>query len=177
MTLMEHGSHQEPHAKKDKHDAHRRLVMRLRDQAHEMRRLVSGLDEAALAKRTVPDKWSLKELVGHLRGVQRVFEGRVNAILAEDNPLIAKYTPEQDAEFDRMVSQSAEELLTGFFDERAILASRLEALSPAQWHRSGRHPEFQHFDVHFQVEYMVHHEAHHIYQMLLRRLPLGKLPH
>src|SRR3984893_10846414 len=165
------------HAHKDKHEAHRQLVDRLRQQANDVRRLTSGLDEEMLAKRTVPEKWSLKELVCHLHRVQEIFAGRVEATLAEDNPAIARYEPEGDAEFEKMAAKPAKDSLTGFLENRERLAQRLAALTPAEWHRRGAHPEFPNYDVHFQVEYMTHHEAHHIYQMFQRRVPLGKLPH
>ncbi len=44
------------HAHKDKHEAHRHLVDRLRHQANDVRRLTSGLDEEMLAKHIVPEK-------------------------------------------------------------------------------------------------------------------------
>ena len=161
----------------DKHEAHRRLVKRLEEQAADVRRLTSGLDEEKLARRVVEGKWSLKELAAHLWRVQDVFEGRIDAMLAEENPVIARYDPEGDAAFDRMAARPGAETMAGFLEARSRLASHLEALGPAEWHRAGRHPEFPHYDVHFQVEYMVHHEAHHIYQMYQRRNPLGKMPH
>ena len=167
----------EPRAHSDKHEAHKKLIARLRQQAEDVGRITAGLDEAALAKRTVPDKWSLKELVCHLLRVQQVFDGRIQAVLAQENPAIARYDPEGDTEFDKMVAHPAQNSLAEFFQSREHLAQRLEKLSPAEWHRAGRHPQFPHFNVHFQVEYMGHHEAHHIYQMFERRMPLGKMPH
>lgn len=165
------------HTHSDKHEAHRRLVARLRQQAEDVNRITAGLDEASLAQRTIPDKWSLKELVCHLHRLQQVFEGRVDSMLAQENPEIARYDPDGDAEFEKLVSQPGKNTLAAFLERRERLAVRLEDLSPAEWHRPGRHPEFPHFDVHFQVEYMGHHEAHHIYQMFQRRVPLGKMPH
>jgi hypothetical protein len=76
-----------------------------------------------------------------------------------------------------MVSRPSRNSLAAFLQSREKFADRLEKLSPAEWHRTGRHPEYPHYDVHFQIEYMVHHEAHHIYQMYQRRAPLGKMPH
>jgi len=167
----------EPLAHSDKHEAHKKLIARLRQQAEDVRRIIAGLDEAALAKRSVADKWSLKELVCHLERVQQVFDGRIQAVLAQENPAIARYDPDGDVEFEKMVARPAQDSLAAFFQNREHFAARLEKLSPAEWHRPGRHPEFPHFDVHFQVEYMGHHEAHHIYQMFQRRMPLGKMPH
>ena len=165
------------HTRSDKHDAHRQLITRLRQQAEEVRRITAGLDEASLAKRTIPDKWSLKELVVHLHRVQQVFEDRVNAMIAQDNPSIMPYEPEGDVEFDEMVTRDGEDSLSALTESRERLAGRLEKFSPAEWHRPGRHPEYPHYDVHCQVEYMIHHEAHHIYQMFQRRAPFGKMPH
>jgi hypothetical protein len=165
------------HTHSDKHEAHRQLITRLRQQADDVRRITAGLDEASLAKRTIPDKWSLKELVCHLDRVQQVFEDRINSVLAQDNPPITMYDPEGDAEFEKMVTRDGKDSLTALLESRERFARRLEKLSPAEWHRPGRHPEYPHYDVHFQVEYMIHHEAHHIYQMFQRRAPFGKMPH
>ena len=164
-----------PHS--DKHEAHHRLIARLRQQADDVRRFTTGLDAESLSQRIQPDKWSLKELVCHLHRLQNVFEGRIENVIAQDNPPIASYSPEGDAEFDKMAARPGDECVAGFLDSRGRFARRLEMLTPAEWHRGGRHPDFPYFDVHFQVEYMLHHEAHHVYQMLQRRVPFGKLPH
>lgn len=161
----------------DKHATHAGLVERLARQAEDVSRLTSGLDDARLATRTIPDKWSLKELVCHLWRVQQVFEGRLRVMLAEEEPALASYGPENDAEFEKMTARPASECRAGFLLDRDRLAARLRALSPPEWHRRGRHPEYPHYDVHFLIEYLAHHEAHHIYQMLQRRAPLGPLPH
>ena len=171
--MPEHG-HDHTH---DKHEAHRRLADRLRNQGGEIERLTRDLDDEALSTRTVPDKWSLKELVCHLWRVQRLFEGRIEAMLTKDDPMLIPYTPDGDSEFEKLVAHAATETRAAFLADRETFAARLDALSPAQWHRGGHHPQFAGFDVHFQVEYMAHHEAHHIFQLFERRLPLGKLPH
>jgi uncharacterized protein (TIGR03083 family) len=160
----------------DKHQTHRYLVRRLHDQIKDIERLTRGLDESQLATRTVAGKWSLKELLCHLLRVQRVFAARIERMLREDRPSVETYEADDDPEFDRLVSAPAAAALAMLTQERDTLVSQLETLSPADWHRPGRHPEFPDFDVHFQVEHMVHHEAHHIYQMLQRRTP-GKIPH
>ena len=171
--MSEH-AHPERH---DKHEAHRRLVDRLRNQGVQIERLTRDLDDATLSRRTVPDKWSLKELVCHLWRVQRLFEGRIEAMLTKDDPVVVPYTPQPDSEFDLLVAHPGAETRAAFLADRESFAARLDELSPAQWHRGGHHPEYPGFDVHFQVEYMAHHEAHHIYQLFERRVPLGKLPH
>jgi hypothetical protein len=156
--------------------AHARVVQRLRDQADDVRRLVAGLDEESLSKRTIPEKWSLKELVCHVLKVQRVFSERLERMLAEENPSVTSYKAENDPDFEKMTARQAEETLAAYLAERERHLERLEDLSPAQWHRVAQHPDFPIYDVHFQTDYLAHHEAHHIYQMLQRRTPFGRIP-
>ena len=176
-----HVMHDQPshhdHAQTDKHAVHLALVERLRRQAADVQRLTRGLPEASLATPTVPGKWSLKELVCHFRRIEEVFGERFNRLLTEDEPLVTPYSPDGDEAFARLTERPTEEILAEYLREREALCRRLEGLSPADWHRKGRHPEFAHYDLHFQAEYMAHHEAHHIYQLFQRRVPLGKLPH
>jgi hypothetical protein len=160
-----------------RHAVHLSLVERLRRQAGEVRRLTAGLDETSLATPTVPGKWSLKELVCHFRRMEQIFGDRLNRLLTEESPAVVPYGPDGDEQFLKLTQKSTEEVLADYMREREALCRRLETLSPAEWHRKGRHPEYAHYDVHFQVEYMAHHEAHHIYQLFQRRVPLGKLPH
>lgn len=156
--------------------AHARITARLRDHAVEVRRLFAGLDEEALMRRTVPGKWSLRELLCHIARVQRVFDARLDTLLSEDNPQISHYGPEGDLLFEEMADRPATETLEEFLAERGLLLGRLEKLSLDEWHRPGRHPEFSNYDVHLQMDYLAHHEAHHVYQMFQRRTPLGRIP-
>ena len=166
------------HDHHDKHAVHLALVQRLRAQAAEVRRLTSGLEEATLATRITPEKWSLKELVCHFRRMETVFGERFRSMLSDEHTEIVPYDdPESDAAFLELCRRRTEEVLSEYLSDRDALCRRLETLSPAEWHRKAVHPEFPHYDVHFQVEYMAHHEAHHIYQLFQRRVPLGKLPH
>src|SRR5690348_16066612 len=118
------------HVHHDKHDAHRRLVDRLRRQAEDVKRLASGLDEEAAARQTVPGKWSVKELVCHLHRVQDVFDARMEAMLVEDNPSLAPYEPEGDAVFTRMSARSVADSVRDFLAARERLTQRLDALTP-----------------------------------------------
>ncbi len=170
------GEHDHDH--RDKHATHLALVQRLRWQATDVGRLIAGVDEAALAARTAPGRWSPKELLCHFRRMESVFGERLHRMLTDDNAVIVPYNnPDADEGFLELTQRPAQQVLSEYLADREALCRRLETLSPAEWHRKAIHPEFPRFDVHFQVEYMAHHEAHHIYQLFQRRVPLGKLPH
>jgi len=171
--MVEHSHHHH-----DKHAVHLALVQRLRAQAADVRRLTAGVDEAALAARPAPGKWSHKELVCHVRRMEAIFAERFRVMLDEEGGVVVPYdNPDADPLFVALIERPAAEVLSEYLREREALCQRLEALSPADWHRKAMHPEFPHYDVHFQAEYMAHHEAHHLYQLFQRRVPLGKLPH
>jgi hypothetical protein len=169
--------HHDRHRDGDKHAVHLALVDRLRAQAAEVKRLAAGLDEAALATRTVPDKWSMKELICHFRRMETIFGERVERMLTEETTIVPYESPDTDEVFAAMIRRPAADVLAEFLAERDALCRKLESLTAADWHRKAKHPQFPHYDLHFQVEYMAHHEAHHIYQMFQRRVPFGKLPH
>jgi hypothetical protein len=110
--------------------------------------------------------------------METIFGERFRNVLADEAAVIEPYRdPDADPVFLELCTQPTEQVLSAYLRERDELCRLLEGLSPADWHRKAKHPEFPHYDVHFQAEYMAHHEAHHIYQMFQRRVPLGKLPH
>jgi hypothetical protein len=166
------------HKHGDRHAVHLALVQRLRAQAADVRRLTQGLDDVTLATRSMPGKWSLKELVCHCRRMETIFGGRFRGMLDSESTVITPYNdPDGDEIFVALTQRPTEDVLAEYLAEREALCRTLETLTPEQWHRKAAHPEFHHYDVHFQVEYMAHHEAHHIYQLFQRRVPFGKLPH
>ena len=106
--------------------------------------------------------------------MEQVFGERFDRLLTKDNPPIVPYSPDGDEAFLALQSHPTEDVLEDYLREREALCRRLEALPPADWHRKGQHPEFEHYDVHFQAEYMAHHEAHHIYQIFQTKGAAGK---
>ena len=165
------------HGSADKHAVHLALVERLRAQAAEVKRLAAGLDESSLSTRSVAGKWSMQELICHLRRMETIFGDRFGRMLTEETTIVPYDNPDSDEVFIALTKRPTADVLAEYLSEREALCRKLEGLTPAEWHRKATHPQFPHFDVHFQAEYMAHHEAHHIYQLFQRRVPFGKLPH
>src|SRR3954469_25857170 len=149
----------------DKHAVHARIVQRLEDHAEDVTRLLAGLSDEELSRRTVADKWSVKEVLCHLDRIHEVFDRRVEAMLEKENPRLDAYEPDGDPGFEERVKKPAASTLADFLARRERLVDRLQELRPADWHRPGQHPEYPNYDLHFCVEYLAHHEGHHLYQM------------
>src|SRR5262245_7393500 len=160
-----------------KQEAHRRVVEKLEAQGAEIRRLCTGLEEEAIAKRPQADKWSVKEVLAHIARIQEIFEGRLESLLTQEKPPIVSYAPERDPDFEAVAAKSSAELLKLFEAGRGRIVARLIAISLEDWHRPGSHPDYPAYDVHFCMEYMAHHEAHHIYQMFERRAAFAPTAH
>ena len=92
----------------------------LEDQRRETQQLLSGLSDAKALHRYAPEKWSIKQVVGHLMDTERVFCYRALAFgRADANPLPG---------FDEKAWAPA-----GRFDARALkdLAPELDAVRRA----------------------------------------------
>jgi hypothetical protein len=101
---------------------------------------------------------------------QSVFAGRVEKMLAEDNPSlegIAVWTIEGEE------SLSARDILTRYRDSRTATVEQLKAMSPGDWWRTARHEEFVQFTILQQASYFAKHERSHLPQMDAIRQAIG----
>src|SRR5207302_532603 len=78
----------------------------------------------------------------HLARYHEVFIDRVSQILARDEPTFGAYVAEQDPEWSEWQTRSFEESMLRLHATRDALVVMLEAVSAAQWTRSGRHPRY-----------------------------------
>jgi hypothetical protein len=107
-------------------------------QGRDIERILAPLDDAAARFRYAPDKWSVKEVLGHLCDVERVFTYRLLRIARADaTPLPGfdenAYVP--PAEFD---ARPLADLLREFQTLRAGTLALVEGLPAAAWDRRGQ---------------------------------------
>jgi hypothetical protein len=107
-------------------------------QPGEVERLLAPLDDAAARFRYAPDKWSVKEVLGHLCDSERIFAYRLLRIgRADATPLPGfeenAYVP--PADFD---ARPLAELLREFQAIRASTLTLAEGLPSAAWERRGQ---------------------------------------
>jgi hypothetical protein len=101
---------------------------------------LAGVPRKVLLWTPAPGKWSILEIVGHMRDMERdAYVARYRRILAEENPALA------DADGDRYAvergyrSLKPTEVLRDWRRLRKESLGLLKGLTPAQWARVGTH--------------------------------------
>src|SRR5436190_23122245 len=78
-----------------------RLLSNLKSLPNELDDLLKDLDEQTLRWRPIPKKWSIKEIICHLRDMEKMaYLARYRRILCKDNPQIGNVDHKRLA-FDR----------------------------------------------------------------------------
>ena len=80
----------------------------LEEQRQEMTNLLNGLGEEAAAFRYAPDKWSVKEVVGHIIDVERIFAHRALRFARNDKTPLPEFDQEDYIKYAN-------------FDERSLI--------------------------------------------------------
>jgi uncharacterized damage-inducible protein DinB len=131
---------------------------------------VKHLSEAAMTQPPRPGEWAIRDVLWHLLMAQSVFTGRVEKMLAEDNPSmegVAVWAIEGEE------SLSARDILARYRDSRMATVEQLKAMSPADWWRTARHEEFVQFTILQQASYFAKHERSHLPQIDAIRQAIG----
>ncbi|MEW6213238.1 MAG: DinB family protein, partial [Acidobacteriota bacterium] len=117
-----------------------RIIWNLKSLPNELADLLTGLDEETLRWRPRPDKWSIKEIMCHLRDMEsEAYLARYLRILSEDNPLLPNIDQDRLAAERDYINQDARAALEDFKRTRAITVNTLEAAPVDAFSRAGVH--------------------------------------
>lgn len=123
----------------DKRDKDR-IIWNLRSLPNELDDLLNGLDEETLRWRPIPNKWSLKEIMCHLRDMEReAYLWRYQKILTEENPSLPNVDQDRLAVERDYVNQDAQAALAEFKKLREETILTLDGVPVEAWSRSGSH--------------------------------------
>jgi hypothetical protein len=104
-------------------------------------RLVASLDDAKLARRPAPTKWSIQEILAHLADVELVMGYRIRRILASDGVSIEAYDQNRWAEIGRYDRVPTAESLDRIRVQRGGSMRLLRSLRSEQMQQHGIHSE------------------------------------
>jgi hypothetical protein len=117
-----------------------RLLWNLRSLPNELGDLLAGLEEETLRWRPIPHKWSIKEIMCHLRDMERLaYLERYRRILSEDNPVMPNIDQNRIAAESDYINQDARAAYDEFCTLRRETIATLESVPPDAWSRSGVH--------------------------------------
>ena len=131
-------------------------------------RLLHGDD---LATRPDEATWSTLEYGCHVRDVHRVYAGRLQRMLAEDDPRYENWDQDATALEERYSEQDpvvvADELRAAGAEVEALFA----AVAGDQWQRPGRRSDGASFTVESIGRYYLHDIEHHLWDVTGSRAP------
>ena len=116
------------------------MLWNLKSLPNELGDLLTELDQETLRWRPVPNKWSIKEIMCHLRDMESdAYLARYQRILTEDNPALPNVDQDKLAIERDYINQDAMTALSEFKGLRATTIRTLESATAESWSRSGVH--------------------------------------
>ena len=110
------------------------------------------------------DRWSVNEILAHLRACVDVWVGTIDRMLTEEQPTLRHVSPRTYLRKTDYPALSFAESWAIFVAERAALLEKLQPLSMTTWSRSATIKDRQH-TVFSQARRMALHEAGHCAQI------------
>jgi hypothetical protein len=127
---------------------------------------MTALSDEVLAWHPAPGEWCAKECVGHLlEAERRGFNGRIRAILTQDEPVLASWD-QQAVERERNDCQrTSADLVREFEALRADSIALVRGLSNGDLQRGGTHDKVGFLRIGDLLHEWVHHDRNHFRQL------------
>ena len=143
-----------------------RLLCNLRSLPDELVDLAGSLDDQALRWRPIPTKWSVKEILGHLRDFElETMHLRYRSILTEDDPFLPRLDNEAKQQEHDYINLDGGGLLDQIRRLRLESIAVLEGAPAESWSRTGRHFSAGRMTLEQVVARHVRHDMTHLSQI------------
>jgi hypothetical protein len=140
------------------------LIARYKDGYREVAAALEGASDEELDARPAPGKWTAREIVHHLADSEMTSAIRLRLLVAEDNATIRAYDEKAFASklhYDRPIANS----LLAFKAARLATADLLDAMTDAEFSKTGTHPEHGTYGVERWLEIYAEHAHKHAGQI------------
>jgi uncharacterized damage-inducible protein DinB len=145
------------------------VVATLSRQLEETLSTLRGLTEIQADSRYAPDKWSIKELVGHLIDSERIFAYRALRFARNDQTPLPGYEQDDYVRAGNFGSRSMRDLADEFEQMRHANLSFFRSLDDETWLRRGTANDAE-VSVRALAYIMAGHETHHMQILRTRYL-------
>lgn len=133
----------------------------LEEQRHELMGFLGALDKATADFRYGPEKWSVKEVLGHVVDTERIFGARALCFARGETIPLPPFEQDEYVKFAGFDKRSLSSLSREFEAVRRSTESLFDGFDEDQWNRGGVANE-----VHMTVRAVAHivagHAAHHL---------------
>lgn len=146
------------------HQKRSALIAKYKDGYREVVAALDGATDHELDARPAPGKWSAREIVHHLADSEMTSAVRLRLLVAEENASIRPYDEKTFAtrlHYDRPVATS----LLAFHAARLSTGELLDAMTDADFSRTGTHPEHGSYGVERWLEIYAEHAHSHADQI------------
>jgi DinB superfamily len=130
-----------------------------------LRALVADVDDARLRRRPALGEWAIIEVVAHLADTEERALGRVQRMLAEQDPELEPFDQEALAEERRYLDLDLEEETARLERLRTAHLALLIGLDGATWERTGRHGEHGDMSLELYETHVAAEEVDHLAQI------------
>ena len=128
-------------------------------------RYVSALHRDDVRVRPEPTVWSTLEYSAHVRDVFRTFGGRLELMLAHEDPLFENWDQDATALADRYDLQDPAVVAEELVASGEATAAAFEAVGDDEWERTGRRSNGSFFTVRTLGQYFLHDVVHHLHDV------------
>jgi hypothetical protein len=130
---------------------------------------LGGIDESHANKRYAPDKWSIKELVGHVIDGERIFAYRALRFARNDQTPLSGFEQDDYVSCAKFDNRTLADLATEFEHVRRATISLFGSLNSEEYSRRGPANDVD-VSVRALAYIMAGHEAHHMQVLKTRYL-------
>lgn len=127
-----------------------------------LKALVKGLDAKGLATSYGPGKWSIRQLVCHLRDCELMFGMRWRLILSEERPTLHPFDQDHWADQTRYAKQEAARALATFEQLRAGNLEMLKIAGKPALARVGSHADYGAITIGQMARHLRSHDEKHL---------------
>ena len=128
-------------------------------------RWVAALARPDARERPAPTTWSTLEYGAHVRDVLRIFDGRLELLLTQDDPQFENWDQDATALEDRYDEQDPAIVATELGAAAQTAAARFDSVAPDQWDRAGTRSNGSQFTVLTLGQYFLHDLVHHTHDV------------